>query len=193
MRRMLMCLMMVSSVGFAAKKQLTPAKKAPPPPPPPITEISAQLKDAMGEKAAAMLTGATKITMFKVLSQPGVRPNPALAVGVDYEKQGNGRELNASEMKQLRNIVYDEKSFKYAAPPCNTFVPELAMLANNDDDTGTLEMLYSFKCGALMFFTAKTAGRSLPGAQIDFRPAKKPLLELMKGFMPQEPTVQALK
>jgi hypothetical protein len=54
-------------------------------------------------------------------------------------------------------------------------------------------MLYSFKCGALMFFTTKTAGRSLPGAQLDFRPSKKPMLELVKGLLPQEPTVQGLR
>jgi hypothetical protein len=54
-------------------------------------------------------------------------------------------------------------------------------------------MLYSFKCGALMFFTMKTAGRSIPGVQLDFRPSKKAMLELMKGLMPQDAAVQGLK
>ena len=44
-----------------------------------------------------------------------------------------------------------------------------------------------------MFFTAKTAGRSLPGAQLDFRPSRKALLAMVKELMPQDAAVQALK
>jgi hypothetical protein len=185
--------LLVSAVAFgagAAGKKKAPAPKPPPPPP---TEPSAKLVDAMGEKPAAMLAAATKVTLYKVLFQVGVRPNPQLEVGVDFERQGAGRELTPGELKQLHGIVYDEKSFKYAPPPCSQFVPEVAMLAQSDTDTGTLEMLYSFKCNALMFFTAKTAGRSIPGAQIDFKPSRKALLELVKGLMPQDAAVRALK
>jgi hypothetical protein len=189
---MMLMVMLAASVAMGAAKKKAAAKPPPPPPPAP-TEPSAKLVDAMGEKAAAMLTGANKVTMYKVLFQNGVRPNPQLEVGVDFERQGNGRELTPGELKQLRGIIYDEKTFKYEAPPCSRFIPEVAMLAQSDSDTGTLELLYSFKCGALMFFTMKTAGRSIPGVQIDFRPGKKPLLELVKGLMPQEAAIKALK
>jgi hypothetical protein len=192
MKRLVLLLLLVPALALAgATKKKPPAAKPPPPPAP--TEPSAKLAEAMGEKPLAMLTQATKVTVYKLRFQEGVRPNPQLAIGVDYERQGNGRELNTSELKQLRGIVYDEKTFKYAPPPCNQFVPEVGMQAQSEADTGTLELLFSFKCGALMFFTAKTAGRSIPGVQLDFRPGKKPLLELVKGLMPQEPAVQALK
>jgi hypothetical protein len=190
MRSVVLGVMLAASVALGAAKKKPAAK---PPPPPPPTEPSAKLVDAMGEKQTAMLTGATKVTLFKLRYQSGVRPNPQLEVGVDFERQGNGRELTPGELKQLRGILYDEKSFKFEPPPCSEFVPEVAMLAQSETDTGTLELLYSFKCGALMFFTSKTAGRSIPGVQIDFKPSKKALLELVKGLMPQEPTVQALK
>ena len=54
-------------------------------------------------------------------------------------------------------------------------------------------MLVSFKCSGLMFFTAKTAGRSLPGALLDFKPSRKALLQMLKELMPQDAVVQALK
>lgn len=172
-------------------------KKAPPPPKPPppvLTAPTPKVADAIGEKTAGMLTGATKVMLYRAGGLPGVRPNPSLAVGVDFERQGLGRELTEGELKRFKALLYEEKSFKLAAPPpCGDFRPDLAFLGTSAADTGTLEILVSFKCSGLMFFTAKTAGRSLPGAQLDFRPARKALLTMVKELMPQEPAVQALK
>jgi hypothetical protein len=177
--------------AFAAAKKKPPAQK---PPPPVLTEPTAKVVDAIGEKTAAMLSGATRVTLYRVSSQPGVRPNPQLAVGVDFERQGAGRELSDGELKRFKGLVYDDKSFKLSAPPaCGDFKPELALLGSSDGDTGTLEMLVSFRCGGLMFFTAKTAGRSLPGVQLDFKPSRKPLLAMVKELLPQDREVQALK
>ena len=191
MRSVLVLSLLVATSAGAAKKKAAPAQKAPPPV---LTEPSAKLGEAMGEKTLAMLTAATKVTLYRLTSQPGVRPNPQVAVGGDWEKAGVARELSEGEMKRFRGLVYDEKSFNFdKPPPCAEFSPELAMLANSDADTGTLEMLLSFKCGGLMLFTAKTAGRSLPGAQLDFKPSRKALLTMVKELMPQDATVQALK
>ncbi len=169
-------------------------KKAPPPPPPPLTEPSAKVTEAVGEKTAAMLQASSKVMLYRVHGQPGVRPNPSLAVGVDFERQGEGRELSDEEMKKLKGLLYDAKSFKLEKPPaCGDFKPDVAFLGTSEDDTGALEMLVSFKCSGVMFFTAKTAGRSLPGAQLDFKPARKPLLAMVKELLAGEPAVQALK
>jgi hypothetical protein len=190
MRTWVVILLLVSSGAFAAKKK----KKGPPPPPPVPTEPSAKLADALTEKPTGMLTAATKVVLQRVTFQPGVRPNPQLAVGVDYEKTGTVRELTEGEVKRFKGLLYDAKSFKFEkAPPCGEFSPELVFLATSDADTGTLEMLVSFKCSGIMFFTAKTAGRSLPGAQLNFAPSRKALLTMVKELMPQEQAVQALK
>ncbi len=179
-----------SSLALGAPKK----KRAPPAPPPIPTEPSAKLADALTEKPTGMLTSATKIVLQRVTFQPGVRPNPQLAVGVDYEKAGTPRELSEGELKRLRGLLYDAKSFKFEkAPACGEFSPELAFLGTSDADTGTLEMLVSFKCSGIMFFTAKTAGRSLPGAQLNFAPSRKALLTMVKELMPQDAAIQALK
>jgi len=188
MRVAVALLLLALPVAAAPKK-----KKGPPPPPPVPTEPSAKLADALTEKPTGMLTGATKIVLQKVTFQPGVRPNPQLAVGVDYEKAGNPRELSEGELKRFRGLLYDAKSFKFEkAPTCGEFSPELVFLATGDE-VGTLEMLVSFKCNGLYFFTAKTAGRSLPGALLNFTPSRKALLTMVKELMPQEAVVQALK
>jgi hypothetical protein len=183
--------LVTSAVALAAPKK---KKKAPPPPPPIPTEPSAKLTDALSEKPTGMLAAATKVMLHRVTYQPGVRPNPQLAVGVDYEKVGAGRELTEGELKRFKGLLYDDKSFKFdKPPPCGNFSPELVFIGTSDADTGMLEMLVSFKCGGIMFFTAKTAGRSLPGAQLDFRPSRKALLAMVKELMPQDREVQALK
>lgn len=188
---MMLLALVVSMELLGAKKKAPPPPK---PPPPLLTEPTAKVGEAIGEKTSGMLTASSKVMLYKVGGLPGVRPNPTLAVGVDFERQGPGRELTEGELKRLKSLLYDDKSFKLdKPPPCGDFKPELAFLGSSDADTGTLEMLVSFKCGGVMFFTAKTAGRSLPGAQLDFKPARKALLTMVKELMPQEPAVQSLK
>ncbi|MBK7858194.1 MAG: hypothetical protein IPJ65_06135 [Archangiaceae bacterium] len=175
----------------AGKKKAPPAPK---PPPPLLTEPTAKMVDALGEKTAGMLSASTRVTLYRVSAQAGVRPNPALAVGGEYERQGAGRELTDGELKRFKALVYDDKSFKLGAPPpCSDFKPELALLGTSSADTGQLELLVSFKCGGVMFFTAKTAGRSLPGAQLDLKPSRKVWLTMVKELLPQDAAVQALK
>jgi hypothetical protein len=181
--------LVVIPTGAAAKK-----KAAAKPPPSALTAPTAKLTEAITEKTSAMLGGATKVTLFRVQGQPGVRPNPQLAVGVDFERVGAGRELNEGELRRFKALAYDDKSFKLDKPPaCGDFKPDVALLGSSDADTGTLEMLVSFRCSGLMFFTAKTAGRSLPGVQIDLKPSRKAWLQMMKELMPQDVVVQAIR
>lgn len=190
-KRWLFVLVLVAVPAFAAKKKAPPPPK---PPPPLLTEPSAPVVEAISEKTANLLSAATKVTLYKVSFVPGVRPDPAKVVGVDFERSLAGRELSEGELKRLKGLLYDDKSYKLdKPPPCSTFVPELVLLGQSGADTGTLEMLLSFKCGGLMFFTTKTAGRSIPGAQIDFKPSRKALLTMVKELMPQDAAVQALK
>lgn len=186
MTKLAMVLVALSLMGAAPKK-----KKAPPAPPPAPTAPSEQLAEAMGTKPVAVLESGTTFTAFRVKGAPGVRPAPALAVGQDFERVGTGTALNAEQLKKLRGILYDEKSFKLDQVPKCEFSPDAAIIAQSGVDA--VEVLMSFKCDALMFFATKPGGRSIPGAMLHFKPARKALLALVKETLPNETAIQALK
>jgi hypothetical protein len=168
-----------------------PKKKAPPPLPPVPTAPSEKLAEAMGTKPVAVLESATQFTVYRVNAAPGVRPAPELAVGQDFERAGAGAALTAEQLKKLRAIMYDEKSFKLdQAPKCN-FVPDAAIIAQSGVEA--VEVLLSFKCDALMFFATKPGGRSIPGSLLHFKPSRKDILALVKEALPNEAAIRGLK
>lgn len=181
-----MALLALSITTAAPKK-----KKAPPPPPPAPTAPSEKLADAMGSKPVAVFESATQFTVYRVNGAPGVRPAPELAVGQDFERAGTGATLTAEQLKKLRAIMYDEKSFKLdQVPKCN-FEPDAAIIAQSGVDA--VEVLLSFKCDALMFFATKPGGRSIPGSMLHFKPARKDMLALVKEVLPNEAAIRGLK
>ncbi len=167
-----------------------PKKKGVPPPPPP-TVPSEALAEAMGGKPVEVLASATQFTAVRINAAPGVRPAPELAVGQDFERAGAGSVLTSEQVKTLRAVLYDEKSFKLNQVPKCEFVPDAAVIAQSGVDA--VEVLLSFKCDALMFFATKPGGRSIPGAMLVFKPARKPLLAWVKEVLPNDAVIRGLK
>ncbi len=190
MRRALVLALCVSSIALAGKKKPPPAKP-PPPPPPELKEPAEKVSEAFGDKVTALLKGLESATAWRV-SDPGQRPDPTRAIGSDFQREVKGKDFSADELKQLRQLLYSEKSFRLSqsAANCN-FSPDVAFDAQAGIDS--LQILVSFKCSTLMFFTAKPGGRSVPGAAVDFKPARKQLLSLAKELLPQDGPTQALK
>ena len=107
-------------LALAAAEEEEGAAKPPPP------ELTAPRRRSRGGRAedGRLLAGSTKVMLFRVSGQPGVRPNPTLAVGVDFERQGQGRELTEGETRRFKELVFDDKSFKLdKPPPCGDFKP----------------------------------------------------------------------
>ena len=192
MRRAIVLALCVSSLALAAKKK-TPPPAAPPPPPPPaeLKEPNDKVTEAFGDKVVALLKAMETATAWRV-SDPGQRPDPTKAIGSDFQREAKGKDLSADDMKKLRQLLYDAKSFRLdnAQGNCN-FSPDVAF--DGQSGVESLQILVSFKCSTLMFFTAKTGGRSVPGAAVDFKPSRKQLLALAKGLLPQDAQTQALK
>ncbi len=193
MRRALLVALLVPALALAAaKKKAPPAQPKPPPPPPPeLTEPNEKVTEAFGEKVTTLLKGLEGATAWRV-SDPGQRPAPDRVIGSGFQREAKGKDLNNEDLKKLRQLLYDEKSFRLSqnAANCN-FTPDVAFDAHSGIDS--LQILVSFKCSTLMFFTGKPGGRSLPGAAVDFKPARKQLLTFAKELLPQDGPTQALK
>ncbi len=187
MKRSAALVMFVSLAAFAAPKK----KKAPPPPPPPLTAPSPRLADAMGGKVAELIVAATKLEVARTSYTQGIRPDPARAIGSDFQREGAWKELKPAEADQLRQLVYADKSFNLKAKFGCSFEPDVVfqLTAGGLD---TQHMLLSFKCNQVMFFTVKPGGRAVPGFALDVKPSRKKWLELVKALLPQDSALQAI-
>ena len=77
--------------------------------------------------------------------------------------------------------------------PVGTKAPPDVAFQMTNSGLDTLQMLVSFKCSQVLFFNVKNGGRTVPGLALDFKPARKPLLVLVKAVLRDDAAVQAIK
>lgn len=181
------CLLAVTAFAGGKKKA-----KPPPPPPAPLTAPSAKLSDAMGGKVAELMVAATKIEVARTSYTQGIRPDPAKAIGSDFQREGAWKELTPKDVEALRQIVYSDKSFNLKANVAGCSFEPSVVFQLTAGGLDTQHMLLSFKCNQVLFFTVKPGGRAVPGVALDVKPARKKLLELVKALLPQDSALQAI-
>jgi hypothetical protein len=193
MTRLALLLLLASVPAAAAPKKN--AKKAPPAPPPVPTAPMPQVKENLGDSVQQLLVGSTRVLVWRVSDTGGLRPDPAKAIGSDFQREAAGKELSADEVKTLKGLLYDDKSYRFSqdVARCN-FVPHLSFQVQGPDaSVSTLDALVSFKCDQLLFFIGKPGGRWLPGGTFDVKPMHKKLVELAKVALPTDAATQNLK
>jgi hypothetical protein len=171
------------------KPKAPPAKKEPPPP---ITAPTAKVAENVSEKVLTTLQSAGKVQAYRVISSGGLRPEPTKAIGSDFVRDAEGKELTATQLTTLRAVLYDEKSYRFAVDvaACN-FNPDVSFRVESGIDT--LETLVSFSCSQVLFYSGKPGGRWLPAGTYDLKPARGKLLELAKATLPGDAATQKLK
>lgn len=187
---------LLASVAVAAPKappksgpKAPAAKKEPPPPPSaPMPKVSEHLS----QKVLASLQSAAKVQAWRVASSGGLRPDPSKAIGSDFVREAAGKELDAAQLTALRGILYDDRSYRFAADvaDCN-FVPDVSFRVESGIDT--VETLVSFACAQVLFYSGKPGGRWLPAGTFDVKPARRALLELAKATLQGDAPTQKLK
>jgi hypothetical protein len=184
---------LVACVALAAPKKDKP--KAPPPPSPPPTAPTPKVKENMSDAVQELIAGAQKVVVWRVKDTGGLRPDPTRAIGTDFEREAAGKELTGEELKALKGMLYDEKSYRFAQDVSKCyFVPHLSFqMQGADASVSTLEALVSFKCDQLFFFIGKPGGRWLPSGTFDIKPLHKKLVELAKAALPTDAATQNLK
>lgn len=180
-------------LAFGASAAGKKTRKPPPPPPVPLTQPSAKLAEAMGTKAADLVVAATKWEVARTSYAQGIRPAADKAIGSDFQRETAWKELTPADLEKLKVIIYDEKSFRLSANVSGcSFVPDVVFQLSSGG-LDTQQLLVSFKCNQVLFFTVKTGGRAIPGAALDCKPARKKLLELVKGLLPQDSALRGLQ
>lgn len=151
-----------------------------------------KLQEHFAEKVLATLTGATRVRPARVSSSGGLRPDPATAIGSDFTRVLAGADLGAEQLKALRGVLYDEKSYRFEADVarCN-FSPDASFRFEQGLDV--VEVLISFSCSQALFYVGKPGGRWLPSGTFDVRPARAKLLALVKAALSEDPVTQKRK
>lgn len=194
MKRLSLLLVVVACTALAAPKK-NKKPKAPPPPPPVPTAPMPKVKENLSDAVQELLAGSAKVVVWRVTDTGGLRPDPARAIGTDFQREAAGKELTGEELKALKGLLYDDKSYRFAqdVSKCN-FVPHLSFQVQGPDGSvGTLEALVSFKCDQLFFFIGKPGGRWLPGGTFDVKPLHKKLVDVAKATLPTDAATQNLK
>jgi hypothetical protein len=187
MLRAVPLLALVSLMASAA-----PKKRPPPPPPPPPTAPMPQVQEHLGERVLATLTGAARVELSRVAGTGGLRPDPARAIGADFTREGARVELTAEQLKALRAVLYDDKSYRFAADvaACG-FAPNASFRFEQGLDV--VEAVFSFRCSQVLFYVGKPGGRWLPAGTFDVRPARAAVLSLVKAALPADQPTQQLR
>lgn len=192
MKRLALLAMLLLAVTAAAASK---KKKKPAPPPPPPTAPMPKVKEHLSDAVQELLASATKVQVWRVTDTGGLRPDPARAIGSDFQRDQAGKELTGDEVKALKGLLYDDKSYRFErdVSRCN-FVPHLSFhVEGADANVSTLEALVSFNCNQLLFFIGKPGGRWLPGGTFDVRPMRKKLVAMAQAALPQDAATQNLK
>lgn len=188
MKRLALLLVLVAFAVLAAPKKKK--SKKPPPPTAPMPKVKENLSDAVQE----LLAGSTRVQVWRVADTGGLRPDPTKAIGTDFERRLAGKELTAEEVKTLKGLLYDDKSYRFGQDVSRcSFQPHLSFQVQGGDATvSTLEALVSFKCNQLFFFIGKPGGRWLPGGAFDIKPMRPKLLGLAQAALPGDADTQRL-
>jgi hypothetical protein len=186
-RALLLLCCLTSLVSVAA-----PKKAPPPPPPPPPTAPMTQVQEHLAEKVRGTLTTATKVTAWRVAGSGGLRPDPARAIGADFNREGAGVDLAADQLAALRGVLYDDKSYRFEADVAQcAFRPNVSFRFEAGLDV--VEVVLSFGCNYALFYVGKPGGRWLPSGTFDVRPARAALLALAKATLRDDAVTQKLK
>lgn len=185
-------LVLAFSVSAAAAPK---KKKKPTPPPPPPTAPMPKVKENVSDAVQELLAASDRVQVWRVTDTGGLRPDPKRAIGSDFQREQAGKELTADEVKALKGLLYDDKSYRFGQDVSRCgFVPHLSFhVEGADANVSTLEALVSFKCNQLLFFIGKPGGRWLPSGTFDIKPVRKKLIDVAQAALPTDAETQNLK
>jgi hypothetical protein len=184
-------LLLIPALAFASPRKGKPPK-APAPPPPPVTAPMPKVSENVGDAVLARLQQAEAARSFRVDDSGGLRPDPARAIGSDFVRGVEGEALTGDALVTLKSVLFDEQSYRFTQDVgrCR-FVPHASFQVQEGIET--LEVLVSFSCNQVLFFSGKPGGRWLPRGTFDVKPARAKLLELVRVAFPKDGATQALR
>jgi hypothetical protein len=187
MRAFILLLALTALLASAGPK----GKAAKPPPAAPLTAPTAATLEALGDRTLSMVaSGAVVATDVKAMT--GVRPEPAKAIGSEFERVLPPATLTEPQAQTLRAILYDDRSYRLGADVSRcAFSPHASFGFQNGLET--LELVVSFSCNQLLVMAGKPGGRWLSGGTFDVKPSRAALLKLLRAVLPANSAVQGLK
>lgn len=141
-----------------------------------------KVKKLFGEKAVAVLAGATKVEVFRVDSgKPGGKDK---TVG-GYRVTATGKDRDEKFAARLAGVVLDEESYVWGAAKGCVFQPGVAFRVWKGEES--VEVVICFACDQVR---VSAAGKDGVPAESD--PGRAALVKLAKEALPDDKEIQKL-
>jgi hypothetical protein len=151
-------------------------------------EASAKLKEKLGEKTVAILSGATRVEVFRIdKAQPkkeGDKEIGGIAITATGKEQG--KEL----VSRLTPLLFNDRTF-FSDPKYKCHDPGVAYRLWKDKES--VEVLLCFRCRNLSVTAKDADGKVIHKAFGNFEDAMfGPLAKVAKEALPEDKEIQAL-
>ncbi len=150
---------------------------------------SAKVKEKLGERAVAVLTGATRVEVFRVTADRDKKPDEPGVGG--FAVTATAKEKDPAFAARLAAVLLDEKA--YSNPRVlKCFDPGVAYRVWKDKES--VEVLVCFKCRNLRVITRDAEGKEVRRATGSFEDAVfAPLAKLAKETFPDDKEIEELQ
>lgn len=157
------------------------------PPAPPCEGVAAdavspEVQKLLGCKVIQILAAKPdRVQSFKVKPKPDETVPEDKRLGkYPIEPNGEGAKLTDEQVKELRKLIFSDKSYVFGAEKRCQFSPDMGLHFVRGQEA--VDILFSFDCDLWLFVHKKDEKLE------DFDPIKKPLKELRKSLFPENST-----
>jgi hypothetical protein len=151
-------------------------------------EVSAKVKEKLGARTLAILSGATKVEVFRIdREQPNKDSDKKIG---EYFITATGKEQGKDFVARLTPLLFDERTY-FRSRPSRCHDPGVAYRLWKDKES--VEILVCFHCKNLSVTAMAADGQVIQKAFGNFEDAMfGPLAKAAKEALPDDKDIQAL-
>ena len=150
---------------------------------------SEKVKKRLGEKAATLLDGATKVEVFRVGGELGAKPKGKTIAS--YSIIGTGKDQDEKFAAKLAGVILDEKTYEWEAAKGCIFNPGVAFRVWKGEES--VVVVICFSCDQVRVAPVDKDGKVEKGVYANVDPGRAALLKLAKAALPDDKEIRQLK
>jgi hypothetical protein len=150
--------------------------------------VAPEVKTHLDEKTVAILSGATKVEVFRLEGAGPVNPQASAKRHISgFAVAAQGKDQGRAFARKLADVLLDEKTYSTTFALC--FTPGVAFRVWKKDES--VDVLICFKC--LNFYCGPSVAMARENASFADTPASPALARLAKAAFPEDKEIQGLE
>jgi len=150
--------------------------------------VSAKVKKHLGEKTVGLLTGATKVEVFRVNTTTPLEDDKTVA---GFRITATGPEQDAKFAARLVSVALNEKTYAWNIAKGCEFSPGVAFRVWNGEESVVIAIC--FQCDQVQITAFDKNGKAGKPVYGESDPGRAALVRLAKAALPDDKDIQALK